>query len=105
MYRLGRTKAVNSIVYGEVDTAREVWVVIIGGTKSHKSKARVSPSSNDKGSSVNRDNSGTAGSESTSALAPKYTKGALLESKKVGCKPSHGAVEAWDRNGNQRGRN
>ena len=92
-YRLGRTKAVNNIVYGEVDTARDVWVVIIGGTKSHKSKARVSPSSSDKGSSVNRDNSGTAGSESTSALVPKYTKGAALESKKVGCKPSHGAVE------------
>jgi len=94
MYRLGRTKAVNNIVYGEVDTARDVWVVIICGTKSHKSKARVSPSSNDKGSSVNSDNSGTTGSESTSALALKYTKGALLESKKVGCKPSHGAVEA-----------
>jgi hypothetical protein len=97
MYRLGRTKAVNSIVYGEVATARDAWVVIIGGTKSHKSKARVSPSSNDKGSSVNSDNSGTAGSESTSALVPKYTNGAVLESKKVGCKPSHGAVKAQTR--------
>jgi hypothetical protein len=94
MDRLERTKAVNSIVYGEVDTAREVWVVIIGGTKSHKNKARVSPSSNDKGSSVNSDDSGTAGSESTSALVPKYTKAALPESKKVGRKPSHGAVNA-----------
>jgi hypothetical protein len=98
MYRIGRTKAVNNNVYGEVDTAREVWVVIIGGTKSQKSRARVSPSSNDKGSSVNRDSSGTAGSESTSTLPLKYTKGALLDSKKVGCKPSHGAIEAWGEN-------
>jgi hypothetical protein len=80
-------------VYGEVDTAGEVWAVIIGGTKLHKSRARVSPSSNDNGSSVNRDNSGTVGSESISALALKYNKGATPETKKVGCKPSHGAVE------------
>jgi hypothetical protein len=93
MYRLGRTKAVNSIVYGEVDTAGEMWAVIIGGTKSHKSIARVNPSSNDKGSSVNRDNSGTVGSVSTSALALRYNKGATPETKNVGCKPSHGAVE------------
>jgi hypothetical protein len=96
MYRLGRTKAVNSIVYGEVDTAGEVWVVIIGGTKLHKSNARVSPSSNDKGSSVNRDNSGTVGSKSTSAQALKNNMGAALETKKVGCKPSHGAAAVED---------
>jgi hypothetical protein len=96
MYRMGRTKAVNSIVYGEVDTAGEVWAVIIGGTKLHKSIARVSPSSNDKGSSVNRDNSGTVGSESTSALALKNIKGTAPETKKVGCKPSHGAVAAME---------
>jgi hypothetical protein len=73
-----------------------VWVAIIGGTKSHKSIARVNPSSNDKGSSVNRDNSGTVGSESTSALALKYNKGTPPESKKVGCKPSHDAAEVGD---------
>lgn len=45
---------------------------------------------------MNRDNSGTAGSKSTSALVPKKTNGAVLESKKLGCKPSHGAVKARD---------
>jgi hypothetical protein len=88
----GRTNAVNNSVYGEVDTAREAWAVIITGTKLHKRIARVSPSSTDKGSSVNRDNSGTTGNESTSALAPKYNRGTPPETKKVGCKPSHGAV-------------
>ena len=96
MYSLGRTKVVNSSVYGEVDTAEEGWVVIIGGMKSHKNIARVSPSSNDKGSSVYRDSSGTVCSESTSAHAPRYNDGTTPDTKKVGCKPSHGAVEVED---------
>jgi hypothetical protein len=88
----GRTKAVNKSVYGEVDTAREVWAVIISGTKLQKRIARVSASSREKGNSVKRDSSGTVDSESTSALVLRYNRGAVPETKKVGCKPSHGAI-------------
>jgi hypothetical protein len=92
-YISGLTKAVNNSVYGDVDTVREVCVVIKTGTKLHKRIARVSASSSDKGNSVNRDSSGTVGKVSTSALALRYSRGAPAETKKVGCTPSHGAIE------------
>jgi hypothetical protein len=71
----------------------EVWAVIIGGMKLQKRSARVSASRSEKGSSVDRDNSGTVGNESINALVLRNNRGMAPETRKVGCKPSHGAVE------------
>lgn len=72
---LGRTNEVNSSVYGEFETLGDAWVVINGGTKLHKKVARVKPSRIANGNSVNSDNSGTVGSESTSAPIPRKSNG------------------------------
>ena len=54
-------------VQGELAMAGDAWVVIVGGIKLQRRKARVNPSTMERGSSSDAEMAGTSGKASINA--------------------------------------